>query len=185
MSSTNLTRKASKGSVLVVVSNNRLQLVFRYGGKRNYISLRLSNSKENREFAESKAKQLGMDILAGSVDTTWNKYKVQLSVPKLEIALERSLSLSALFSHYIDYKATTSEKNTVRLYGVAKRKLESYGKLVQNWNDAQSLIVWMRGEGTGDNTIYKYLVVYKAAIDWGLRQAKPDCFLAIKPSRRF
>jgi hypothetical protein len=34
--------RSSKGSVQVLVSNGRLQLRFRYGGKRHYLSLGLS-----------------------------------------------------------------------------------------------------------------------------------------------
>lgn len=179
MHSTTSTGKVFKGSVSVVVSNERLQLVFRYGGKQNYISLGLSDSEENRKFAESRARQIELDILAGNIDTSWSKYKAQSLAPKLEIASEQSLSLLDLFTRYIDFKVATNEKNTVRLYGVAKRKLESYGKIIQNWNDAQSLIVWMRAKGTGDNTIHKYLLDYKAAVVWGLERGlwtKPNPF---------
>ncbi|MFM7450372.1 MAG: Arm DNA-binding domain-containing protein [Leptolyngbyaceae cyanobacterium] len=45
------TGKATKGSVQIIVSNGRLQLRFRFAGKRHYISLGFSDTPEYRELA--------------------------------------------------------------------------------------------------------------------------------------
>ncbi|MBE7380488.1 MAG: DUF3596 domain-containing protein [Leptolyngbya sp. SIO1E4] len=51
-SSTPSRKKAPKGSVQVKTSNNRLQLVFSYGGKRHYISTGLADTVTNRKLAD-------------------------------------------------------------------------------------------------------------------------------------
>jgi integrase len=54
MYSKTLTGKASKGSVVIISSNERLQLRFSYGGKRHYISTGLADTPNNRKLAELK-----------------------------------------------------------------------------------------------------------------------------------
>jgi integrase len=51
-------RKASKGSVQIKISHDRLQLVFSYAGKRHYLSLGFPDGKVNRKLAEAKARQI-------------------------------------------------------------------------------------------------------------------------------
>ncbi|MDX2231091.1 MAG: DUF3596 domain-containing protein [Leptolyngbyaceae cyanobacterium bins.349] len=58
-------RKASKGSVQIKTSNDRLQLVFSYGGKRHYLSLGFPDTPQNRKRAEMKAREIELDILSG------------------------------------------------------------------------------------------------------------------------
>jgi integrase len=67
--------KASKGSVKIKVSNDRLQLVFSYVGKRHYLSLGFPDRKTNRRLAEAKAHQIELDILSNNFDPTLAKYK--------------------------------------------------------------------------------------------------------------
>ncbi|HEY9769958.1 MAG TPA: DUF3596 domain-containing protein [Coleofasciculaceae cyanobacterium] len=55
-------RKTSKGSVVIINSNNRLQLRFQFAGKRRYFSLRLSDTPNNRKFAELKAAEIEQNI---------------------------------------------------------------------------------------------------------------------------
>ncbi|WP_144054269.1 Arm DNA-binding domain-containing protein [Pleurocapsa sp. PCC 7319] len=45
MQSKTYPHKSAKGSVVVFISHNRLQLRFRFGGKRRYISLGLSDTR--------------------------------------------------------------------------------------------------------------------------------------------
>lgn len=63
-------KKSSKGSVVVFNSHDRLQLRFRFGGKRHYISLGLSDTHINRRFAELKAAEIEQDILKERFDTS-------------------------------------------------------------------------------------------------------------------
>ncbi len=75
MQSKSSSRKSAKGSAVVLNSHNRLQLRFRFGGKRHYISLGLADSLVNRRFAELKAAEIEQDILKEKFDTTLEKYK--------------------------------------------------------------------------------------------------------------
>ncbi|MGJ3248917.1 MAG: Arm DNA-binding domain-containing protein [Elainellaceae cyanobacterium] len=67
--------KASKGTVQVITSNDRLQLRFRYGGKRRYLSIGLPDNRTNRIVAEQRAKQIELDIISGNFDETLDKYR--------------------------------------------------------------------------------------------------------------
>lgn len=56
------TSKNPKGSVSILVSNGRLQLRFRYIGKRYYLSLGLPDGPASRKVAEQKKSQIELDI---------------------------------------------------------------------------------------------------------------------------
>ena len=55
MGSQKSNKKASKGTVQIKTSNERLQLVFSFGGKRHYLSTGFTDTKANRKLAEMKA----------------------------------------------------------------------------------------------------------------------------------
>ena len=67
-------RKASKGSVQIKNSNDRLQLVFSHAGKRHYLSLGLPDNRMNRKAAEAKAKLIESDIAFDRFDSTLANY---------------------------------------------------------------------------------------------------------------
>jgi integrase len=68
-------RKAFKGTVQIKLSNDRLQLVFSFVGKRHYLSLGLHDTPINRKVAEAKARQIELDMLSGYFDATLAKYR--------------------------------------------------------------------------------------------------------------
>jgi integrase len=72
-------RKAASGSVQIKLSNDRLQLVFTYEGKRRYLSLGLWDSPATRKVAEAKAKLIESDIIFDRFDPTLEKYRVKAS----------------------------------------------------------------------------------------------------------
>jgi integrase len=72
--------KADKGTVAIKNSNDRLQLVFSYGGKRHYLSTGFTDTASHRKLAEMKARQIELDILSGNFDPTLEKYRP----PKVE-----------------------------------------------------------------------------------------------------
>lgn len=71
------TGRASKGTVSILSSNDRLQLRFNYGGKRHYISTGLADTPANRKLAEFRASEIEKDILYERFDPTLEKYKPQ------------------------------------------------------------------------------------------------------------
>jgi integrase len=70
MFSKTVTGKASKGSVSVINSNDRLQLRFRVQGKRYYLSTGLADTLANRKLAQLKASEIEKDILYERFDPT-------------------------------------------------------------------------------------------------------------------
>ena len=75
MSSKTPTGKKTKGSVAIIISNNRLQLRFQYAKKRRYLSLGLSDTPINRRFAELKAAEIEQDIFKDKFDETLETYR--------------------------------------------------------------------------------------------------------------
>lgn len=111
------TGKASKGSVQIIASNGRLQLRFRFGGKRNYLSLGFPDTRENRKLAEMKAREIELDILSGHFDQSLQKYKTQT-----RFSVENSvtpevtsvISLSELWERFLEYKYPQCSPSTMR-----------------------------------------------------------------------
>lgn len=69
----------------VKVSNNRLQLVFSFGGKRHYLSLGLTDTQYNHKQARDKAFEIQRDIEYGQFDVNnLNKYKIEASLTTIE-----------------------------------------------------------------------------------------------------
>jgi integrase len=75
MQAKDMQRKAFKGSVQIKSSNDRLQLVFSYGGKRRYLSLGMRDTTLNRRVAEMTASQIELDMLSGNFDDSLDKYR--------------------------------------------------------------------------------------------------------------
>ncbi|WP_322746150.1 Arm DNA-binding domain-containing protein [Nostoc sp. LEGE 06077] len=107
-------------------SNSRLQLRFRYGGKRYYLSLGLSDIKINRKAAEAKKNQIELDIASGNFDPTLNKYKPQsvISIAEPEIPPK----VTELWEGYINYKSSSLKETT-------KGYHNSFTKLFQRLGD--------------------------------------------------
>jgi len=113
--------KAPKGSVQIKSSNNRLQLVFSFGGRRHYLSTGFSDTLINRKSAEMKARQIELDIASGNFDTTLGKYKSDAAstVTPIDSIGRVEPSLAALWEKFIDYKTSQCAENTMRYtYGV-------------------------------------------------------------------
>ena len=67
-------RKTKPGTVNVRSSNNRLQLVFTFEGKRHFVSTGLGDTPFNRKQAQDKALELERDIAK-----EWKLNKIQKS----------------------------------------------------------------------------------------------------------
>lgn len=115
--------KASKGTVQVLSSNDRLQLRFRFAGKRHYLSIGLPDNAVNRKAAEAKARQIELDIVSGNFDPTLAKYKPQAALSTVVVNETKSVSskpsLAELWEKFIEYKRPQCSPNTMKLsYGV-------------------------------------------------------------------
>lgn len=108
------TSKAPKGTVQVKSSNNRLQLVFSYGGKRHYLSLGLVDTKENRKAANAKRKLIEADIAYDRFDITLAKYKPQTVLSTQEVLPQPLPQLDQVWSKFLEYKAPQCSPSTMR-----------------------------------------------------------------------
>jgi integrase len=129
MYSNNSQRKASKGSVQVKVSNNRLQLVFSFGGKRHYLSLGFTDTPQTRKLAEMRAREIELDIISGNFDQTLAKYKPQSAfstdTPVTPIFTPKP-TLAELWESFMEYKRPQCSPNTMKYtYGVYTNYLKS------------------------------------------------------------
>jgi integrase len=117
MASTLKKRKASKGTVQVKSSNNRLQLVFSYSGKRHYLTLGLPDTRTNRKVAEAKAKLIEADIAFDRFDQTLDKYRPQ-SQQRGRSSSDGHLTLGPLWEQFVEFKRPQCSPNTmISTYG--------------------------------------------------------------------
>lgn len=126
-------QRHNKGTVAIIVSNERLQLRFNYAGKRHYISLGLSDTVVNRKIAEAKAKLIESDIIYERLDLTLDKYKPQtaLSVltPVTPLSTPPQLSLFDLWQKYTDFQKEHLEETTIiRDYGKIEKRIKKFPK---------------------------------------------------------
>ena len=112
MAATGTKQKASKGTVRIKTSNDRLQLVFSHGGKRHYLSLGLPDTKLNRRAAEAKAKLIEADIAFEKFDPTLAKYRSEPEVE--EIPEEEGVDLLTLWTQFVEFKRPQCSPNTMR-----------------------------------------------------------------------
>lgn len=103
--------KTPKGNVAIKVSNDRLQLVYTYCGKRTYLSLGLPDNKNNRKYAKSIAGQIEIDFISGKYDPTLAKYKAFDPEPK--VVKIQKFTLLELWDRYVDYKRPQVSPNTI------------------------------------------------------------------------
>lgn len=121
------TGKASKGSVQVITSNNRLQLRFRYAGKRRYLSLGLYDDRDNRLAAEMKARQIELDILSGNFDESLDKYRISVASKATTDSPQSQalLLLSELWEKYTEYRSPQIAETTLRIqYAAVARHID-------------------------------------------------------------
>ncbi|MEP0898541.1 MULTISPECIES: Arm DNA-binding domain-containing protein [Leptolyngbya] len=124
----------NKGSVAVLVSNDRLQLRFSYAGKRHYISLGLTDTIANRRVAEAKAKLIESDIVYERLDVTLEKYKPQsamsVATPVTPIFTPPpKTNLADLWEKYTEFQQEHLEKSTiVRDYGKIEKRIAKFPK---------------------------------------------------------
>jgi integrase len=114
--------RASKGSVSIISSNNRLQLQFQHAGKRHYLSMGLPDTKDARKVAEMRAREIELDILCDNFDSTLQKYKPQSALstvaPDIELKVVKAPSLDELWRKFVEYKQPQCSANTMHfVYG--------------------------------------------------------------------
>ncbi len=155
--------KAEKGTVAIKVSNNRLQLVYRYRGQRKYLSLGLPDNRNNRKYAQSVASTIELDIVSGNYDTTQKKYKLFESEPKPE-KVAKTLDLIELWDKYVDYKRPLVSANTL---AIDYKSVSSWLKKIPytSIDDAIDIRAYLLQSTTPDST-RRILVQLSACCTW-------------------
>jgi integrase len=107
--------KAPAGSATVRASNGRLQLTILINGKRKYLSLGLSESKRNWDYANMVASVINNDRLTSNFDKTLEVYKTKYCAkfepePAEEV---RDLTIADVWEKYTNYKRPQLSPSTI------------------------------------------------------------------------
>jgi integrase len=109
--------KSSKGTVQVISSHGRLQLRFRFVGKRHCLSLGFPDTAVNRKLAEMRAREIELDMVSGNFDPTLTKYKPHVALaiasPDLTPKITPKVSLAVLWASFVEYKRPQCSENTM------------------------------------------------------------------------
>ena len=172
MQSKSASSKATKGSVVVFNSNNRLQLRFRFGGKRRYLSLGLADTQLNRRFAELKAAEIEQDILKEKFDTTLEKYKSASDRGKKYIDSQKiqqsTPHLDELWKKYCEFKKPQVSPSTYA------KDFKRHGNHIANLptralDEASSIRDWLLEHKSVD-TAKRCLTQIKACCKWSVNE---------------
>jgi integrase len=132
MYSKNSSVKASKGSVRLKISNDRIQLVFTVEGKRHYLSTGLADTAANRKIAERKAALIEDDLFKERFNPTLKKYRPQLALTTITpiftpIEEPPKTSLLELWCQYTEFQSQHLEETTIlRDYGKIEKRIQKF-----------------------------------------------------------
>jgi integrase len=105
--------KSPAGTPQVKLSNGRLQIVLTYGGKRKYLSLGLSESKQNRDYADMVRSWIQNDIRCNNFDPSLDRYRREdiTTDPDKPKAVEPTIR--ELWDRYTNYKRPQLAPSTI------------------------------------------------------------------------
>jgi integrase len=108
-------KKSPKGTAVARVCNNRMQITMLIGKKREVLSLNLSESKRNWEYARMVAGIINNDRLTSTFDKTLDTYRKKYGntfepEPAEEV---RDLTISDVWTRYKDYKRPQLSPSTI------------------------------------------------------------------------
>ncbi len=97
--------KNTKGIPSLESFQGRLRIRFRVDGQQKAFSLGLADTPENQVKGESVARQMHLDMVAGSFDSTLGKYKPHTHLAVVEaIKPTEALDLAQLWDMYVAHK---------------------------------------------------------------------------------
>jgi integrase len=173
MYSENSSGKASKGSVCLKISNNRIQLVFTVAGKRHYLSTGLADTPANRKVAARKAALIEDDIFKEKFDPTLQKYKpqsVQTNVTPIFTPTDEQPKtlLLDLWTRYTEFQRQHLEETTIlRDYGKIEKRIQKFPKqFLEDAIDVQTYLLKNYSTEITKRTL-KHL---SACCNWAIRK---------------
>lgn len=169
MYSTTTRTKAPKGTVQIRNSNDRLQLVFSWGGKRHYLSLGLPDTLANRRLAQAKAQLIESDIALDRFDPTLGKYKAQSAMSiGVNATPMYQYDLRDLWGRYTKEKSRSLSQTTIaKDFTRWSAHIEQFPS--QNPADAVQIRNWLVSN-CSSNTAKRCLTQLSAACEWAQKQ---------------
>jgi integrase len=168
------TGRSTKGSAQIKSSNNRLQIVFSYAGKRHYLSLGLPDTPTNRKAAIAKAKLIEADIAYERLDPTLAKYKPQTALSVTPITPTQP-DLGELWEQFLKYKRPQCSPNTMKyMYGPFTGYLKRLP--TQSLENAPRIQAWVLKNvplDSGKRFITRLSACCKWAVQSGLIDSNP------------
>lgn len=166
------TRRNSKGTVAILVSNDRLQLRFNHAGKRHYLSLGFPNTETNRKLAEMKARQIELDILSGNFDVSLDKYRSPAAsdngIPAAPSSSPPKTSLVELWEKYTEFqKKHLQESTIIRDYNRIEKRIRQFPS--PYLEDAVEIQSYLMREFSAE-TAKRTLKQLSACCRWALRK---------------
>lgn len=171
-------KKARVGSVQIRSSNNRLQLVFTFSGKRHFVSTGLRDNPFHRKQAQDKALEVERDIAYGKFDpNNLEKYKDQVALTTVESTLTNSnecFDLPKIWDLYREARSPGKSVSTIRMYGWVSNHINRcpYERLTE----AQAIFDWLNANVPTDST-KRVLTQLSASCKW----AKKSGLIEINP----
>lgn len=108
--------KKAKSSPSLETFQGRLRIKFKTDDERKAFSLGLADTSENRVKGESIVRQIQLDMLAGSFDSTLVKYKPRTHLAVVEtIKPKEALDLAQMWEKYVEHRSKEVSETTVRL----------------------------------------------------------------------
>lgn len=162
--------KAFKGSVQIKSSNNRLQLVFSFGGKRHYLSTGFPDTPQYQKLAKMKASEIEKDILCERFDHTLEKYKPKSALstvtPVTPIFTPKA-NLAEIWDKYVEWKrpqcAPSTMKNQYRAYSGYLKKLPTHD--LDRANDIRDCVL----QTIPINSAKRFIVALNSCCQWAVK----------------
>jgi integrase len=168
-------KKSKTGTVQIRSSNNRLQLVFTFEGKRYFVSTGLSDTPFHRKQTQDKALEVERDIAYGEFDPdNLNKYKVGIVLSTAdsgEAAPSTSANLPELWKRYSKAKSSGKSPATIRMYGWVANHLERCPHKLPT--EAQSIFDWLSANVPA-NSMKRVLMHLSACCKWAKKSGLLD-----------
>lgn len=178
-------KKASKGSVVVYVADNRLRLRWSgrdSQGRRKRFSLAFGAANAiNRIAAERLAREIELDIVSGNFDVSLRKYRRELDQ-------REGITLEDFLNRYIKNQINSTQTSSLERYTTLKNHLQKcFGKTELEEigeREAQKFVAYLSQKNLKGETINLYLTLLRSLWKWaikrGLTQINPWLELSVE-----
>lgn len=167
-------KKRKKGEVSVGEIKGSLRLIWTYRGKRHFFRPGLSDSTENRVYAEALARRIELDCKSGNFDTTLDRYRINSSAKKTNAKAsgKKTATVLALFNSFYNRRMASLAEGTKNKYKALRNQLKRhFGETDAeiSFEQALSFRDWMT-ERLEPSTCRDKLAILRAAWNWGIKE---------------